>query len=138
MRNIITAISILLLSSVTAYAQDVPVTGYDLDIRGTSSSTYSFLPSTVRCAIVDIPGNPGTVNPRYLVWDDTATTVCVHDTGANTGALFALPIGSYTAQLYATNGTGTDKIRSNPSNQVNFSRLAMPAARTGLRVRVAQ
>lgn len=120
-----------------ANAQVIP-THYDYDIVGTASSTYTFPASSVTCGPT-APGQPTTVNPRYLVWDsDVATQVCVHDTGNNTGPLFALPIGDYSVTLYAVAQTATNRVRSLPSNVVPFSRLVPPAARTGLRVRSAQ
>jgi len=128
-----------LVMPVSAFAQ-VP-THYDLNITGASSSTYRFAAATTQCNLTGEPGAAGTINPRYLVWDDTLTgngRLCMHDTGNNTGPLFALPIGAYTAVLNAVVIAGTDVLISPPSNAVSFSRLTMPAVRTGFRVRVAQ
>lgn len=128
-----------LLISVNAYAQTPTPTNYELNITGASSSTYGFLATAVTCNVATDPGGVGNVNPRYLIWDDptNAGRLCVHDTGANTGALFALPIGDYTANLVAVVSTGTNSVRSAPSNTASFSRLVQPAARTGFRVRGA-
>jgi hypothetical protein len=130
----------LCLAPTLAFAQTVPPTHYDLQITGASSSTYRFAVGTTVCNLTAEPGTTGTINPRYLVWDDNlvAGRLCMHDTGNNVGPLFALPIGAYTGVLFAVVVAGTDVLRSNPSNAASFSRLAMPAARTGFRVRVAQ
>lgn len=122
-----------LLIPLTAHAQ----TGYALDITGTASSTYSFAATSVQCNVQNLPGVEATINPRYLAWDDPSAPnrFCIHDTGNNTGPLFALPIGQYAISLRATNTVGSDTVSSPPSNTVNFSRLVTPAARTGLRVR---
>ena len=59
-----------------------------------------------------------------------AGRVCIHDTGASSGPLFALPIGSYSATLQA----GNEAAYSAPSNAASFSKLAPPsAAPTNLR-----
>lgn len=137
-KTLFATLALLLLGSV-AYAQTPPpATSYDLQITGAASSTYSFAANTVSCNQAE-PGTAGTVNPRFLVWTDelNAGRVCFHDTGANTGPLFALPIGDYSAVLYAVNTTGSVVARSDPSNSVSFSRLVKPAARTGFHVRGA-
>lgn len=137
MRKLILAFALLV--PVSVYAQTPPpATSYELAITGASSSTYSFNANTVTCNSPE-PGTSGTVNPRFLVWTDelNAGRVCFHDTGANTGPLFALPIGDYSVVLTAINTTGTVVARSNPSNTATFTRLVQPAARTGFHVRGA-
>lgn len=130
-------LALALLIPINAFAQNP--TNYELNITGASSSTYGFLASTVTCNLTVEPGSAGSINPRYLVWDDpsNAGRLCVHDTGANTGPLFALPIGDYTANLVAVISTATNSVRSAPSNNASFSRLTQPAVRTGFRVRGA-
>lgn len=127
---------IALALSTSVYAQPPQPTHYDLQITGSSSSTYRFTVGTTTCNLAADPGTGTTVNPRLLVWDDinVAGRFCMHDTGNNTGPLFALPIGAYTGVLYAVVVAGTDQLRSNPSNPASFSRLAQPAARTGFHV----
>lgn len=136
MKRFILTLTFLLLA-VSALAQQP--NEYRLNIVGASSSTYTFASSTVTCNLSADPGSPGVINPRYLVWDDPVNSgrACSHDTGANTGPLFALPIGDYTATLVAVVSTPTNTLQSPPSNPVNFSRLVQPAARTGFRVRGA-
>lgn len=127
----------LLFSPNLAFGQTPTPTNYELNITGAASSTYGFLASAVNCNVTVEPGSVGNINPRYLVWDDpvNAGRICVHDTGANTGPLFALPIGDYSANLVAVVSTASNSVRSNPSNSVSFSRLTPPAVRTGFRVR---
>jgi hypothetical protein len=138
MKKILFLCSFLLFAS-SVFAQTPPApTSYELRITGASSSTYSFAAATVNCTLTTDPGGAGTVNPRYLVWDGpTQGTVCSHDTGNNTGPLFALPIGDYSASLVAVATSGSVVALSPPSNSVSFSRLVPPAARTGFRVRGA-
>lgn len=130
-----------LLISSSAYAQTPPpATSYELQITGTSSSTYSFAASTVICNSPTEPGTAGIVNPRFVVWDDpnAANRFCYHDTGASTGPLFALPFGDYSALLVAiATTTGGTQARSLPSNNFPFSRLVPPVTRTGVHVRGA-
>lgn len=118
--------------AVPGYSQTL---SYELNISGAASSVYPF--TSVQCNQSTLPGSSGTINPRYLVWDDPSNSnrYCVHDTGAGTGPLFALPIGDYSANLVAINSTPTAVLRSEPSNTATFSRLTPPAVRTGFRVR---
>ncbi len=129
----------LLLTPTFAYAQD-PATNFELTMVGATTTTYGFLRSQTQCNQAAEPGVGGTINPRYLVWNDpdNAGRICFHDTGNGTGPLFALPIGDYTGNLVAIASTGTSSLRSGPSNTVSFSRLTPPAVRTGFHVRGAQ
>lgn len=138
MKKILFTCAFLFISSL-AQAQD-PTTNYELTMVGATTTTYGFTRAQAQCNQTVEPGAPGTINPRYLVWDDVinAGRICVHDTGNGTGPLFALPIGDYSANLVAIAATGTNSLRSGPSNTVSFTRLAQPAARTGFRVRGAQ
>lgn len=133
-------LAILIFGGSVASAQTPPPpTSYDLVMTGATQTTYSFPAAQAICNVTTDPGVPGTLNPRYLVWNDAvnAGRICVHDTGNGTGPLFALPIGDYTGILYAVASTGTQSVRSDPSNTVGFSRLVPSAARTGFRVRGA-
>jgi hypothetical protein len=131
---------VLLLLPVITSAQVVIPTDYEFRITGVSSSTYTFPHANVVCNVQALPGAETTLNPRYIVWNDESNPgrYCVNDTGQNTGPLFGLPIGDFQASLVAVVATPTARLESQPSNTVSFSRLAQPAARTGLRVRGAQ
>lgn len=124
------------LFATVASAQTV---SYELNINGAASSVYPFAASVVTCNVTTLPGTGGTLNPRFIAWDDPDNTgrYCFHDTGNNSGVLFALPIGAYTSNLVKVHTLGSDVLRSAPSNTVNFSRLVPPVAVTGLRVRGA-
>lgn len=129
----------LLFVPTLAEAQ-VDATHYNLVINGAASSRYNFPAASLTCNLATLPGTDTALNPRYVVWNDplVAGRYCSHDTGANTGPLFALPIGDYTAFIEPEVRTPSGaSVLGPPSNIASFSRLVPPAARTGLRVRGA-
>lgn len=93
--------------------------------------TFAFVATSVVCNQT-APTSTSTVNPNKAFWDDPANTgkVCIWtDTGS--GPLFSAPVGgSYEASITASNAAG----ESPESGRAPFSRLGVPAGRTGLRV----
>jgi hypothetical protein len=91
----------------------------------------AFPASGVACN-VEKPTVINTINPTTAVWDDPANAgkVCMFII-PTTGTLPSLPLGSYEATLVAINSAGA----SAESNRAPFSRLALPAARTGFLLR---
>lgn len=77
------------------------------------------------------PAATSTVNPTRVVWDDAgnAGRVCVYVVPSS-GALPSLPTpGTYEGTLTAINSAGSAE-----SARAPFSRLAPPAARTGVSI----
>jgi hypothetical protein len=140
-RNTVVILGLLVsLFSLPVQTQVVIPTNYELNIylRGATSrmTFFAFQHSGVTCNLTTTPGIPGSLNPRYLIWDDenNVNRFCVYDTGNGTGPLFALPVADYEAGLVAFVTTPTATVASPESAHANFSRLAQPAVRTGFRV----
>lgn len=79
------------------------------------------------------PTSTNTVNPTMMSWDDPDNVgkACIYiPPTTGTGAILTLPNGSYQGSVTATNGAGSGV----ESMMAPFSRLSVPAARTGVRI----
>lgn len=133
MTRILTALALLVVATA-ASAQTV--TEYELAIFAVGAtaptSTTRAPVASVTCNLVPPPPATSTVNPRLVIWDDPAVAgrVCQWDLGAPATVLVSLPVGSYRGVLRFVNAAGVGP----DSTDALFSRVALPAAPTGVRL----
>ena len=136
MRRTLLALAVI-LCAVPAFAQDV-ITAYEFRIYASGASAPQIVTpipiASVTCNLAKVTPPATTVsNPTTALWDDPVNTGrdCRWVMASNgPGPIVALPSGTYTGALVASNAEGA----SAESARVPFLRERSPGVVTGVRL----
>lgn len=125
-----------LLSAASASAQDGLPTAYEFRIYAAGATapqvTTPVPVASVTCNLTRVtPPTAPVTNPTTVLWNDPVNVGkdCQWVIGATAGPLVALPSGTFSGALVASNAEGA----SAESAHVPFSRQRAPGALTGVR-----